>query len=532
MTTLLRLHLRTRRGFLIGWLTPLIAFMAVAPPAYRATYPNQTELEVLAEPMRLNLGLRVMYGIVPDPFTFGAFAQWEVGMWVSVLGSVMAILLAVRLTRATEDDGIAEIVRSSGLTTRTHALSTAVVVIGACVALGIGSAAALLACSTAIEGMSAVGCILTGAVVAAATSAAGVIGLAAGHVAKTARGARGMALAYLALAYAVRAITDVRGLDRLRPLSPLGWRDVVAPFSENRAWTLVPMAAAALALAWLSVAVAARRDLGATWPPRGERGSARRTTQWRGHGSWGLRARLEWPTLLGWAVATVALTIFFMSMTGEMTSILESSPGTADLARQMAGGSTMEDVFTELMGTWLGLLAACAAVQATLSVHGDEASGRLAPEVAAGVPRWRPFAVAWAVAVASVTAIVTIAAPLGATAAQASTDTPDVGSGALWSLGGQWPAAVAAAGIAAFFAGTLPKVAWLAWLPVAWSGVTTFFGEIFRFADWLMDVSLFAHAPHAADGTVDWTGAIVLASIGVLGMVLGAVAVGKRDLVG
>lgn len=532
MTTLLRLHLRTRRGFLIGWLTPLIAFMAVTPPAYRATYPDQLELEVLAEPMRLNLGLRAMYGIVPEPFTFGAFTQWETGMWVSILGSVMAILLAVRLTRATEDDGIAEIVRSSGLTTRTHALSAAIVVIGACVALGIGSAVALLACSTAIEGMSAIGCALTGAVVAAATSAAGVIGVVAGHAAKTARGARGLALAYLALAYAVRAIADVRELDWLRPLSPLGWRDVVAPFSENRAWTLIPMAAAVLALAWLSVAVAARRDLGATWPERSGDGAALRRTNWRGHGSWGLRARLEWPALLGWGVATIALTVFFMSMTGEMTSMLESSPGTAELARQMAGGSTMEDVFTELMGTWLGLLVSCAAVQATLSVRGDEAAGRLAPELAAGVRRPRPHLIAWAVAVAAVTVIIAIAAPLGATAAQASTDTPDVGSGALWSLGGQWPAAVAAAGIAVFFAATLPKVAWLAWLPVAWSGVTTFFGGIFGYPDWLMDVSLFAHAPHAADGTVDWTGPLVLVGIGLAGALLGALAVGKRDLTG
>lgn len=532
MTTLLRLHLRTRRGFLIGWLTPLIAFMAVTPPAYRATYPNQTELEVLAEPMRVNLGLRAMYGIVPDPFTFGAFTQWETGMWVSILGSVMAILLAVRLTRATEDDGIAEIVRSSGLTTRTHAASAAIVVIGACAALGLGSTLALLACSTAIEGMSAIGCMLTGAVVAAATSAAGAIGLLAGHAAKTARGARGLGMAYLGLAFAVRAIADVRELDWLRPLSPLGWRDVVAPFSENRAWALIPMAAVVLVMVWASMTVAARRDLGATWPARGERGSARRTTQWRGHGSWGLRARLEWPTLLGWAVATITLTIFFMSMTGEMTSMLESSPGTAELARQMAGGSTMEDVFTELMGTWLGLLVACTAVQATLSVHGDEAAGRLTPELASGVRRPRPYVVAWAVAVAAVTVIIAIAAPLGATAAQASTDTPDIASGALWSLGGQWPAAIAAAGIAAFFAAVLPKLAWLAWIPVAWSGVTTFFGGIFGYPDWLMDVSLFAHAPHAADGTVDWTGAIVLAAIGVLGMVLGAVAVGKRDLVG
>ena len=532
MTTLLRLHLRTRRGFLVGWLTPLIAFMALTPPAYRATYPDQRELEILAEPMRVNLGLRAMYGIVPDPFTFGAFTQWETGMWVSILGSIMAILLAVRLTRATEDDGIAEMVRSSGLTTRTHTLSAAIVVIGACMALGIGSALALLACSTTIDGMSAIGCVLTGAVVAVSTSAAGAVGLLAAQVAKTARGARGLGMAYLGAAFAVRAIADVRELDWLRPLSPLGWRDLVGPFSDDRAWPLAVMALAVLALTAFAVAVAARRDLGATWPERADRDRSTRPGSWRALGSWGLRARLEWPAVVGWAVATIALTAFFMSMTGEMTSMLESSPGTADLARQMAGGSTMEDVFTELMGTWLGLLVACAAVQAVLSVHGDEVAVRLAPEVGAGVPRWRPVAVAWAVAVAAVTVIGAVAAPLGAFAADASTQTPDVLGGALWSLGGQWPAAVAAAGIAAFFAATLPKVAWLAWLPVAWSGVTTFFGGIFGFPDWLMDVSLFAHAPHAADGTVDWTGSLVLAGIGLAGVALGALAVGKRDLVG
>ena len=62
--------------------------------------------------------------------------------------------------------------------------------------------------------------------------------------------------------------------------------------------------------------------------------------------------------------------------------------------------------------------------------------------------------------------------------------------------------------------------------------MTTFFGGIFGFPDWLMDVSLFAHAPHAADGTVDWTGSLVLAGIGLAGVALGALAVGKRDLVG
>ncbi|MFC3849107.1 hypothetical protein ACFORJ_02850 [Corynebacterium hansenii] len=532
MTTLLRLHLRTRRGFLIAWLAPLIALMALTPPAYRATYPNPGELELLAGPMRVNLALRAMYGIVPEPFTFGAFAQWEVGMWASILGSVMAILLAVRLTRAAEDDGIAEVLRSSGLTTRTHALSAAIVVFGACAALGAGSALALLACSISIEGMSAVGCVLTGAVVAASTSAAGAVGLLAGNVAATARGARGLGLAFLGVAYAVRAFADVRELDWLRPASPLGWRDVVAPYSGDRAWALLPMAAAVLALAWLAIAVAARRDLGATWPVRSAGRGARRDAEWRGLGPWRLRARLERPALLGWATAIILLTVFFMSMTGEMTSLLESSPGTADLARQMTGGATMEDAFTEMTAVLLGVLVVCAAVQATLSVRGDEIAGRLAPELAAGVRRRTPHLVAWAVAMTAVTAILAVAAPLGAAAAEASSGSPGVGSGALWSIAGQWPAAFAAAGIAIFFAATLPKVAWLAWLPVAWSGVASFFGGIFSFPDWLLDASLFAHAPHAADGTVDWTGSLVLAAIGMLGMMLGAVAVGKRDLVG
>ncbi|WP_295625498.1 ABC transporter permease [uncultured Corynebacterium sp.] len=556
MSTLIRLHLRTRRGFLLGWLVPLIAFVAVTPPAYRATYSDTAELAALAEPMRTNLGLRAMYGIMPEPFTFGAFTQWETGMWVSVLGSVMAVLLAVRLTRAAEDDGVADVVRSSGLTTRTPTLAAATVVVGACLALGAGSAVALLAVSAGLEGMSATGCLLAGAVIAASSAASGAVGLLAAQVAGTARAARTLGLAFVGVAYAVRAFADVRDVAWLRAASPLGWRDVVGPFSTDRAWPLLPMVAVVAATIALAVAASARRDLDATWPRRtvdpdaaGTVAESARATGvgegaagaagHRGLGRWALRARLERPALIGWGVAIVLMTAFFMSMTGEMTSLLESSPGTMDLALQMSGAASLEGVFIEMMGTLLGILVACAAVQSTLSAHRDEKDGTLAAELSAGVPRPRPFLVAWTVSVAAVTLILAVAASLGAVAAEASTADSAVGGGsvgvgeaAAWALGGQWPATVAAAGIAVFFACALPRATWVAWLAVAWSGLATYFGGIFDFPDWLTEVSLFAHAPHGVDGGLEWTGALVLLAIGVGGALVGAAIVGKRDLVG
>src|SRR5699024_2542430 len=88
------------------------------------------------------------------------------------------------------------------------------------------------------------------------------------QIAGTPRGARGLGMAYVAVAFAVRAYAGVREIDWLRWLSPLGWRDIVNPYSGDRVWPLVVMLVVTVALMAGAVAVSGARDLGAVWPAR------------------------------------------------------------------------------------------------------------------------------------------------------------------------------------------------------------------------------------------------------------------------
>lgn len=535
MIPLLRLHLRTRRVFLAAWLIPLVAMIAISAPAYQATYPDRGDLALLAEGMRLNLGLRAMYGIIPEPFTFGSFVQWELAMWLLILGSVMTVLLAVRLTRAEEEDGNLELLRSSGVPAHRPTLAAALMVMLASVLLGAGAAVALIVCGLFVEDMPAWGGVITGAAIAVGVAACGAVALVAAQATATARAARMSGLAFAGAAFALRAFADVRDIAWLRWLSPLGWRDVVAPYSQDRVWPLAVMAVIVVAVSALAVAVAAGRDLGSTWPRRrGLRGVAGRAGRAgnaaRGLGPLALRLRLERPTLIAWGLTVVLVTTFYMSMTGEMGALLDSSPGTADLVRQLTEGSSMEAVFVHMMATFIGILLGAAVIQVALAAHRDEKAGLLGLELAAGVRRPRPFLVAWAVAAGLALIVTAVSTPIAAVAAERSSGIDGIGGDAAWAIAGQAPAALAMIGIAVFLAAAAPKLTWLAWVVLAASGFLTYLGGLFEFIpQWVLDSSLLAHPPHNPDGTFSWTGAVVLLAIGVAGPLLGAALSGKRD---
>ena len=92
----------------------------------------------------------------------------------------------------------------------------------------------------------------------------------------TTRGAGGIAIAALGLAFVVRAMGDTssgNGQD-LVYASFLGWAQQVSPFGENRLWWLVPVAILLLLLAVADVLLQ-RRDLGSgLWAARPGRSRA------------------------------------------------------------------------------------------------------------------------------------------------------------------------------------------------------------------------------------------------------------------
>ncbi|WP_448851762.1 hypothetical protein [Corynebacterium sp. 335C] len=533
MITLIRLHLRTCGWFLVGWLLPMAGILAATPEGYRETFPTQEQLLGYAVPMGSSTAMAALYGPLKPPYTYGSVSNWQSASQVAVLGSVMAVLLAVKLTRAGEDAGVAELTGALGLRPRARTAAAGVVVLFAALLLGAIHAGAFLYRSGTVDGLPAADCVLAGAATAATTAAAGAGGLLAAELCATARSARIAALSAVGVAYLVRAVGDAKDWAVLRAVSPLGWRDVLRPFGDDaRAWPLALMAAAVLGVAGFALAVHARRDTGAAWPgTRRARRTARRAPA--GLGPWALRLRLDRPALLGWGAAAVAITAAMLMLTGEVADLSESSPESAAYMAAIAGGSgaSYADAYVNAVGTVTAVIVLCAVIQTVLAVHGDEASGRLVHELAVGAPRHRPLLVSWATGLAASTLILAVSALVGSAVAQQGSSGDDVFAHGLWTIGGHWPALVCAAGVAALLAGALPRLTWLAWVVVVWSGIDSYLGELFGFPDWMLDWSLLAHAPRHLDGEFDWTGAVVLVTAGLLMALAGAWAAGRRDVI-
>lgn len=506
MFELIRCNFCSTRWFLAGWILPLTALIAVVPRAYHDTYPNAEELKRLADPMRGQLGLRVLYGVVPDPLTIPSFTTWETGMWVILLGCVMSLLLAIRLSRAAEEDGILEVVRVTGMGRATANLAAAATVLLACCILGVASTLALYAQNLHLEGFDFYSCLLLGKTVTLATGCFGGVGMLCAQWSRTAREARSAAVIALAGAFFLRVVADVWDFPHLRWCSPLAWRDLVKPFEQDHAWPLV----AALGITLVCYApLLVPRDLHATWTARIP---------------YPFRMRNQRNVINHWFVAITIITVALFALTGEMNALLERSPNTAALMQSITGDAETEASYLRFIATPVGILIACATVQISLATARDERSGVITQEVVNGNTRHRPLLTDFGTAVAVTLGMVAIIAPLCAIVADASTNA-DVFEAAWQSILDQAPPAIAATGFATLVTGCSLRWSVLAWIPVTASGFITFFGALLDFPTWLQDASLFAWPAHEHTFA-----AVMLVCIGFGCALVGAIAYRHRDL--
>ncbi|NLT26621.1 MAG: hypothetical protein GXX90_08260 [Microbacteriaceae bacterium] len=295
------------------------------------------------------------------------------------------------------------------------------------------------------------------------------------------------------------------------------------------------MLAAGALLVVLARALHRRRELGAGLVPERER--RRGPLRVGGVGGWALREARG--AALGWAIVVLALTGLFGSMISSLLRTMRESVTTAELLELLAGDASevgLGGVFVGFLVAFLALLVLIAAVGLVLRWRGEEASGRLVNELAAGAPRWRSLGARVAVAL-GVGAALLLA--VGIVLGLLARDQLDDDAGLGWAMSaalGQLPALVAAVGLAAVLVAVLPRLAPLIWAVVVWTGAVAWLGGLLRLPDGLMRTGLLQHGPQlAASGWPDWgewlVGApLVLLGIGATCLAAALVLVGRRDL--
>ncbi|GIJ48091.1 ABC transporter permease [Virgisporangium aliadipatigenens] len=522
--TLIALTLRRHRVALGSWWVLLVALSGVTVPSYRATYPTAAQRLVAADLARRNVAGTLLYGRLGGGGTSAELFAWEVGAIVTVLAAVAAVLLAVALTRAAEDDGTVEVIRSNGVSARAPLYAALAVLAMFATACGAGCAAVVGMHAGRVDGVTAAGAVTFGATVGLTFLVVAVLAVLLAQVVPAAGAARLLGLGAVGIAFAVRAVADVRHVDGLNRFSPLGLRAVARPFDGDRWGMLGAYLAVAFAVAGAAVFLHGRRDF------RGGllRQRDRRAAHLRIRSTVGLAGRLARGGIVAWTLAVAAVGTLFSAMG---SGVLEQSRGgdVGGFLGAQLGADPVAGYFA-YTATVLGVLVSAFAVLSVARTAAEELSGRTDHVLATGVRRWAPLAARVVVTAAGAAAVLLVAGLLSGFVAARVIDGADVAARAFGYVVGQWPAVLVAAGWTALLAGWRPRFTWLAWVPLVLSAGLALLGQLLGVPERVRDLGTFHHVPDLLGDHPHLGGQAVLLAVAAGTTLAGLVAVTRRDV--
>lgn len=137
---LARFILRRDRVRLPLWFIGIVFFTLLIPAAFTDLYPSQAERDMMAETMK-NPAMVAMVGPADfENYTIGVMTAHQMLIFTAIVVGLMSILLVSRHTRADEEDGRIELIRSLpvGRLSQLHATMMVYVVINIILALCVG----------------------------------------------------------------------------------------------------------------------------------------------------------------------------------------------------------------------------------------------------------------------------------------------------------------------------------------------------------------------------------------------------------
>ena len=519
--TLLRFAVRRDRVRLPVWVAAGAALMAVQSSSNQEFYRTPESLAAYRASAGSNAASIAFSGPPVGLDTVAGTIAFEISSPLVLLTVLMAMFTTARHTRADEEAGRTELLRSAQLGRHAPLLAAVALSGAACTVLGLAIAAAAV-----LSGLPAAGSLLLGV----ATASVGLVftGVTAvcAQLTSVTRGVYGLVGGLLGIAFVLRAIGDITG-SGLSWVSPIGWAQATHPWSDDRWWPLLLPLAAAPALVLGARRLLDRRDTGAgLLQPRPGAATAPRGLST----PLGLAWRLQRGMLLAWGVGIGLLGFVYGGLAESVKTLLGDNPD----AQAFFRGNSTADLIDSYLGVTLritALMVAAYAVSATCRARSEEAAGRLEPVLATGVSRWRWLGSHLTVALAGGTALLVLdGLTTGVGRALATGDATDVLrlTAAAVSYA---PAVWVLAGLAVALIGAAPAIA----VPTAWTAfglllVVTLFAESFDWPTWVSDLSPLAQTPTLP--AEPWSAAPLLALLLLAGALVagGLVAFRRRDV--
>lgn len=514
-----RLALRRDRIRIPLWVVGIIGTTGASASAVQEFYATPQQIASYASMVESSASSRLLAGVPYDVDTLGGIIAYEVTAVAAIGTALMMIFLVVRHTRAEEESGTSELLRS-GIAGR-HAATLAILLVALGCSLLVG---ALDAAVLAWAGMPGTDSVAHGAALAAIGVVFTGVAAIAAQVVASARGALALAGGVLGVMVVGRGWAAAEGSD-LVWLSPIAWQEAVRPFGETRWWMLTPLAALAVVLLLLAGVLTAHRDFGAglIQPRRGRpRATALVSTPI------GLALRTQRGLLLGWGAGILVMGMVYGTFSQDIGTFVESNP---EILQVM--GADEDDLvrsYYAFILAFTAILASAFTLTSVLRARHDERVGIAEPVLATGVSRVR-----WMLAGIAVALLGSVLMLLLLGFGTAGMHVATTGDGALfWPIVrgavSYLPAMVLLIGLAVLFHGLLPRLAPLVWTVFVFALLQTYLGEILDLPDWAAGLSPYHHLPLMPLESFEAAPAAVLTGLGVLGVVVGLVGVRRRDV--
>lgn len=521
VTTLVRLTLRRDRLRLPLWVLGIASLSAASAAAIIGTYETPEQIATYASAGE-SAASRITSGRQAALDTLGGIVANEITLIATLGVTLMTVFTVIRHTRAEEESGAAELLRSGMVGRHAAEIAALLVAVGASLLVG-----GLLVAFLVASGLDGTGSVAYGTSVALLGILFAGIAAAAAQVTAAARGALAIAGGLLGAAYVVRGVGAL-GDNALYWISPFGWAQGVDAFGDERWWTLGVLGVGAVTSVAAAFVLTARRDAGAglVQPRLGNPRAATRLGT-----PAGLAMRTQKGTIIGWAIGLAALAAVYGSVIPEVPDLLEGNPEVAEaLGLGASAGDALIDAFLGYINLTLGVIGAVFGVASVLRLRQEEESGRLESLLATSLTRSRWLRGTLTV---SLTGVVAMAAVMGGGMVLGyvlvASDTSRNGELVLGVLA-QVPAMVLVAAVAFLLVAWAPRWSLLAWLVVAWAFLVAFLGDTLDLPDAIRSLSPFHHLPNYP--TDAWTAgpALVLLALTAGCAALGYVGFRRRDV--
>lgn len=524
---LARLILRRDRIHLPIWLIAIAVMTMITAPAFTNLYTTDPARQAIAETMR-NPAMTAMvgpgYGI--DNYTVGAMMAHQMLLFTAIAVAIMSIILVTRHTRADEEDGRIEMIRSLPTGRLSNLSATTFVLLGTNVLLAFIIGFGLYALG--IESMDLEGSLLYGAALGATGIFFTAITALFAQLSDNSRGTIGYSFAVLGVAYLIRAIGDVSN-ETLALFSPLGWILRSEVYVNNYWWPIILTISVALVIVVLALYLNSIRDLDAGFiPAKPGRKNASSSLQ----SPLGLALRLQRTGIIAWAIGMFILGVSYGSVLGDLESFIETNEMMKELLLTSSTGFSLTEQFLTMLMSIISMICTIPPLMLILKLRGEEKKNLTEHLLARAVSRTHLIGSFTLISV--IGGFVTLLlALIGLWSAGTTAMENPIAFSALFKAGIVYlPAVWIMTGIAVLLIGFVPRATSLTWLYLGYSFIVVYLGGLLQFPEWMGKLSPFGHIPKVPIEALNFTNISLLTAIALGLIVMGFIGYNKRDILG